>query len=671
MPGAALWWRLAGRLQPAALDKSAHYLRPAWLPDLHRVFGTAIGETIAADPAFPRLVAAIDNADPTRWTPLDLLHVAAEHLRDIDEYHDFPLRPDEYAQLLTYSIDLFASDNPYDHYDIPVPTDIPLTAEEDEALRHEVPDPENPMHGPTDDAMLEMLGPGYGGTLIPPGDIDDLPPDPLAYATHGDDDNLTFEDLLIQRPLTRPVGPAVANVTALRAEYHLATTEYLSLAHQITNREGPAEQAAGQHLRELRARADRDRPHLLAVQDVMARWSDAEADYEHALAYIQYNRDQLAALKADPHADRLDIASAQTGIRLAMLALPDTTPAQQFGAELNDALARRAAAAGGPNLIVTDDDVHAARERTLDEDLAALAAARARRDHLRDDLSLAESATAQAFAEAETRNADHVLEHLDALHTELDMLRAAGHYRIERGFTIPPTDTSDLPDLTARAICAAARSGFTVTALGADDDTAALAALRVLSTAAAANDHQILWCSPINDQEERLRDAGITDTVLDLADLRQQIGRGQQELSTATTIIVDHAATADPAVLTDLAEHAADHHARLVLIDGDDHRWPPAPSGPLLKLLHHDLPWSSLLSIKTATPPRRLHQPDRDPLLEQADRCNPDILSTEVTEALEQRHRLRAQHNTSYRVHTEISRHITDSAQHRDIARER
>ena len=70
MPGAALWWRLAGRLQPAALDKSIHYLRPAWLPDLHRVFGTAIAETIAADPAFPRLVAAIDTADPARWTPL-------------------------------------------------------------------------------------------------------------------------------------------------------------------------------------------------------------------------------------------------------------------------------------------------------------------------------------------------------------------------------------------------------------------------------------------------------------------------------------------------------------------------------------------------------------------------------------------------------------------------
>jgi hypothetical protein len=164
-------------------------------------------------------VAAIAAADPARWTPLDLLHVAAEHLRDVDEDHDYPLRPDEYAQLLTYSIDLFASTNPYDHYDIPVPTDIPLTPDEDEALRHHVPDPAHPIHHPSDDAILEKLGLGYGGSLIPPDDhVETLPPDPLDYATHADDNNLVFEDLLTQRPLARPVGPAVANVNALRAQ---------------------------------------------------------------------------------------------------------------------------------------------------------------------------------------------------------------------------------------------------------------------------------------------------------------------------------------------------------------------------------------------------------------------------------------------------------------------
>ena len=67
---------------------------------------------------------------------------------------------------------------------------------------------------------------------------------------------------------------------------------------------------------------------------------------------------------------------------------------------------------------------------------------------------------------------------------------------------------------------------------------------------------------------------------------------GNAKIDATTTIVVDRAALADPAILTDLAEHAAEHHARLVLLDGDDRGWPPAPSGPLLKLLHRDLPRS-------------------------------------------------------------------------------
>jgi conjugative relaxase-like TrwC/TraI family protein len=678
MPAAALWWRLAGRLQPAALETPAHHLRPNWLADLHRVFGTAIGETIAADPAFPRLVAAIDNADPDRWTSLDLLHVAHEHLRDIDEHHDLPLRPDEYARLLTYSIDLFASDNPYDHHDIPVPNDAPLTPEEDEALRHQIPDPNNPIHAPSNDATLASFprktGPEAtqnsalrrtGSTLIRPVLGDALPPDPLDYDTHSDDEeSLTFEDLLTQRPLTRPVAPAVANVMALRAEHHASVEELLDLQHQIANLQGPAVIAAADDLLALRQRAEQDRPYMLAVQDVLARWSDAETRYEQALSYVQYSRDQLAELQADPQADPLDLASARAGVRLAMLTLPDITPAERFRDELSDALARRAAAAGGADQIVSGEDVEAARERVISDDFAALGAARTRRDRLAQALARAETAAALAFAEAETRSADHILDHIDDLHTELDMLRAAGDYQLERGFTIPHEATKHLPELTARTIIATAQTGFTVTALHAEDDNAALAAMSVLNDAATANDHQIVWCTPTDARAELLRGAGFTDTVLSLTDVHEQIAHGQRQLSSSTTIVVDRAATADPAVLTDLAEHASEHHARLLLVDGHDDGWPPAPSGPLLNLLQQDLPWSGVLSIKDRTPARRVHQPDRDPVLEQADRCNPDILPAEITEALQERRRLRTAHDTSHRVHSEIWRQISTTPGH-------
>ncbi|HSS23787.1 MAG TPA: MobF family relaxase [Mycobacterium sp.] len=91
LPAAALWWRLAAELTPTAtLDTPNTGLRPAWIAHLHTVFGSAAAETIVADPSWPGLVSAVNAADPTRWTPADLLYVAAEHLADIDPDHTIP-----------------------------------------------------------------------------------------------------------------------------------------------------------------------------------------------------------------------------------------------------------------------------------------------------------------------------------------------------------------------------------------------------------------------------------------------------------------------------------------------------------------------------------------------------------------------------------------------------
>uniref|UniRef100_UPI0009FBDAAC MobF family relaxase n=1 Tax=Mycobacterium avium TaxID=1764 RepID=UPI0009FBDAAC len=80
LPAAALWWRLSGKLShTATLDTPHAHIRPPWIRDLHHVFGSAVAETIAADPAWPGLVAAIAAAHPARWTPRDLLQLAAEH----------------------------------------------------------------------------------------------------------------------------------------------------------------------------------------------------------------------------------------------------------------------------------------------------------------------------------------------------------------------------------------------------------------------------------------------------------------------------------------------------------------------------------------------------------------------------------------------------------------
>jgi hypothetical protein len=676
MPGAALWWRLAGRLQPAVLETTHQHLRPAWLSDLTVVFGSAVAETIAADPAFARLVAAIDNADPTRWQPRDLLHVAHEHLRDADAAadHASPIRPDEYARLLTYSVDLFTGEHPYDHDDIPIPDQPPLTAEEHEELQLHYPDPEHSTGedhphttGLSDDALLAKLGLGYGGNLIPPDLYDELPPDPYGHALD-DDDQLAFEDLLTERPLPRPVADVVADVIALRGQYHAAAQAFNRQRDLVVADQGPAMRAADATLLALRARAEHDRPYMLAVQDVMARWADAEEHYDAVTAYVQYERDRLSALQNDPSTDELDLASARAALKLALVALPETTPAEQFHPELTEALSRRAEAAGGNDRIATAEDVDAARGRAQDEDVATLNAARAERDRLATALERAETATAIAFAQAETRTAEHVHEHIAALRTEIDMLTAAGDYKIERGFSIPPELASSLPEQTARRLDAMARSGFTVTAIHAGDSEAAADALHVLHQAALASQRRILWCSTDADRAARITGADSAGTVHTVADLHRLIATEQEELDDQTTILVDRAGHAAPEVLADLAEHAADTGARLLLVDGDDRGWPPAPSAPMLHLLHQDLPWSMTLTVESATPPRRAAQPDRDAVLDQAERCDPALLDAEVTDALQRRRQLRQQHTSGHRVHTQLWDRIDASEQDRDRA---
>lgn len=162
-----------------------------------------------------------------------------------------------------------------------------------------------------------------------------------------------------------------------------------------------------------------------------------------------------------------------------------------------------------------------------------------------------------------------------------------------------------------------------------------------------------MWCSACDEGPA----LPIDDvTPLKLADVREQITQHSLEIDSATTIVVDRAALADTALLIDVAAHAAEDHARLILLDGDDHSWPLTPSGPLLRLLHRDLPWSVTLSVDAATPARRAAQPDLDGALEQARRWSPELLPPDVTTSVMERARLRRQHEASDRVATNIYR---------------
>ena len=91
----------------------------------------------------------------------------------------------------------------------------------------------------------------------------------------------------------------------------------------------------------------------------------------------------------------------------------------------------------------------------------------------------------------------------------------------------------------------------------------------------------------------------------------------------------------------------------------------------MLALLHHDLPWSLTLTVESATPARRAAQPDRDPVLDQAERCDPALVDTEVTDALARRRLLRQQHTSGYQVHNQLWDRINEADNDRDHDRGR
>ncbi len=277
------------------------------------------------------------------------------------------------------------------------------------------------------------------------------------------------------------------------------------------------------HIRELRARADADRPHLIAVQNVNAEWADAEDKYKAAVRQIQWAQKQLEQVRDDPPSDPLDIGSAQAEVRLRRMLLPSTTPAEQFYPALSAAMATPADAAGGADRIVSGDDVDALIAEANTADRRALRQAHIHRKHLYAELDRAERAAAAAFAEAETRSADHVLAQLDALRTELRVLEAAGRCEQAHPLAIPPTAVAGLPARTADTLTALARLPFTITPVAASPGRDTTHALHTLRAAANAAQRKVLWISPTQQQADQARADELADTTATIAAAHQHL----------------------------------------------------------------------------------------------------------------------------------------------------
>ncbi|MBI2693017.1 MAG: relaxase domain-containing protein [Mycobacterium nebraskense] len=637
LPAAALWWRLAAELTPAAtLDTPHTGLRPAWITDLHNVFGSAAAQSIVADPAWPGLVSAVNAADPTRWTPADLLHVAAEHLADVDPDHTIPAY--QYARAITYTVDLIGGH--HDHGDHLLPEQPPLHPEEEEQLP---PDPDAPR---IDMPATELSTEPWHPELVEP--------DPLSTPLEAADElaGLDFADLPRHRVAPPPLPAALLDLTTLRTQYQQALTEYNTLRKQVLIGDGPAMRQAIPHIRELRERADADRPYLIAVHDVTAEWADAEAEYETALSHVEWARDRLREIQAQPSADPLDISWAKHDVQLRLMALPDTSPAERYQDALTQVLAARAQAAGGAENIISGDDVDKLIAAAQSQDDRAMLAARRRCSQLRRDLDRAELAAAAAFAAAETPSAEHITAQLDHLATELRVLEAASRYQPHRPLNLAPGALADLPPTAASALSNTARLPFAVTVVYAEPSPERRAALHTLHSAAAAADRKILWCSPTREQAEAAIDDELADTAATITQAHAQITSQEWQLPPGSLVIVDDAASADPAAIADLAEHAAAKQSGLILLDTTGQTWPPQPSQRLLRLLGTELPWTTTISqAATSEVISRGSSPDLDSALTQTRHLHPALLDDHLRASLTRADQLHTTIHAAYQRH--------------------
>jgi hypothetical protein len=212
------------------------------------------------------------------------------------------------------------------HHNLPTPDHAPLTREEEEELAGLDPDhiapPDDDQLPSPDHADVDDMQRWVNDTLT-----DAEPPPPPGTPDLGEDlGSLQFEDLSPRRVPPTPLPAALLDVATVRTAYQQALDEHDALAHLVATFNGPAATAAMPQIRELRAAAEADQPYWLAVQEVIDQWADADAQYDAALAQIDWAQAQLDNLLNTPDADPLDIASARADLRLRRMTLPTPPP---------------------------------------------------------------------------------------------------------------------------------------------------------------------------------------------------------------------------------------------------------------------------------------------------------------------------------------------------------
>ena len=468
LPAAALWWRLSGELSVAALDADGDgaVLEPSWAPALTELLGYTAAVRVMSDPAWPSLVATVDAADPSLWTPGQLLGTAYEFLHGgIDPVdHGVTLPAHELATALTWRAEMLVRENHLARTYTP-PTVEPLSVEDEEALAPldetigdttadvlppEFADPDNlptPVNAPTAavDAAAPTIPLGNDAdylaslaslaSLDAPVDYDQAPPPEYdsgydeytgadVVESGADDAEADVWDVLRSQietiELPYPTVTTDERVRLLTADLDEATTKYRELRGQISDGSSPAQFHARTMLAELQKRADRQRPARIAMLDTRQEWTDREFEAEALWHHIDtVIRPAVAADVAAAGDDDDARALAQRGLDWEIWRarfVDDTATAAR--ARAHDAAAEYERVTDADGGEVTAVDVTTARLAAESVDLATLADLKADVDRTEAMLWRAEQAAKRAAMTSSPAQIQAVGEAIDALEAD-------------------------------------------------------------------------------------------------------------------------------------------------------------------------------------------------------------------------------------------------------------
>jgi hypothetical protein len=262
---------------------------------------------------------------------------------------------------------------------------------------------------------------------------------------------------------------------------------------------------------------------------------------------------------------------------------------------LDHAHAALLAIAGGPDRIVTENQMHACRLEALQADAAELNAARVEAHDLDNQLWRAEASAARAFAEPRTAASLDV--DVSRLRAEVDYLDAAGGVSGAGMYPAPADRYASVPEPDRQAVAAVAGGAQSVQVLTVGADTDKAAALAAIADAARAKEHRILALPATDTAKAHFDEHPYADAANTPQVAHDRFTAGQWTAPPGTLIVVDDADHLTVEQLHCFTENAVRTNTKLLLVTTPSAEREPTQT--LVDTLATNLPWAQHIGTPT------------------------------------------------------------------------